>query len=135
MHRPTTKAIAPSIQIEERDGKVVKLNVTHAGRISSILSRFPDAVVRQAINQMEWWVTRQEGQVLKLSRRLDPIAQSIVQDHLLLPRCEKIAAALQSKSVRHYVPSRHRTLTDTWSKLQRLLPVEPTRSDERCHSR
>lgn len=135
MQSSIPRELSPSLSYDERDGKVVRLQVTHSGRVGRILARFPSAIVRQAVDQMEWWQSKREYQLLKAARRLDPVARRVVREHLLLPRCQKIASALQRKARRQFTPRRSLSLTEAWGRLHGHSPAQPMPSQDRERGR
>lgn len=127
----------PTLPIDQRDGRVTALHVRHGGRASSLLRRFPLAVVRMAINQLDFWRSRREHGILKLSRRLDPVSREIVLQHVLLPRCQAITQSMQRKALRGRLREGRRlakraspSLTQSVRQVAGLAHAAPTVADE-----
>ncbi len=92
------RAARPSLSIHEKGGRVIKLDVHHRGAPSSLLERFPLAVIRRAADRFDLWRTRREEGIARLARRMDSVSREIVYQHLLLPHCEKIAARMERQA-------------------------------------
>lgn len=129
------REVSPSLRYDERDGKIVRLQVSHVGRPGRILARFPDAVIRRAIAQMDWWQTRREYELLRACRGMDSVCRTIVREHLLLPRCQKIAFKLQRQDLRRVRPRRQLSMTQAWAASHQVNRAHPTPDPDRDRRR
>lgn len=140
---------SPTISIEERNGRIVSIKVRHAGRLPPLPARFTPDVVRRALSLSR---TRFEHKVLTAARRLGRVGFRVVERHLILQRCERVAGRLaaRARSGRKIVRSSLKTreegvlreeaksppsLTESWSRTRGLEPVSPQPSQDQGRGR
>lgn len=125
-------ALSPSITISERNGRVANVSVSHHGVPSAVLDRFPMAVVRKAVDRLDFYRSRFEHSTIMAARKLDPTSQQIVYHHLLLPHCERILAKQQRAQIRQLQKP---TLTQRAMKALAVTPAQPFGLDDRDRGR
>lgn len=77
----------PSIQIEERNGRIVGIRVRHVGRLPPLPARFAPDVVNRALRMSR---SRFEHRVLTAARKLGRAGYRVVERSLIVARCEQV---------------------------------------------
>jgi len=103
----------PLIKFVDRQGKSTQLTVSYSDHIPDILNRFPDAVLRRAVNKTR---TREEDHLLQTARSLPWAAREVVYRSVIYQRALKIeeqmrTTALKSISVRKFLQQQNARLS------------------------
>lgn len=84
----------PSIQIEERNGRIVGIRVRHVGRLPPLPARFGPDVVNRALRMSR---SRFEHRVLTAARKLGRAGYRVVERSLIVARCEQVVERNDAK--------------------------------------